>query len=143
MYSAYRNTATQTESQRDKEYRLLGQVTAALIECEPLMEAAFSDPIKMAKVVDAITWNQKVWDLFIHDSGLASNPFPEELRSNIVSLGIWVTKETGTILDTNDGDINDLIEVNKAILRGLAANAQAVDLPVIAPNSVAEMITKS
>ena len=143
MYSAYQNTATQTESQRDKEYRLLGQVTAALIDCEPLFETAASDPVKMAKVVDAVTWNKKVWDLFIHDSGLASNPLPKDLRSDIVSLGIWVNKETGAILDDEGGDINALIAVNRAILRGLAPSAQATELPQVAPNSVAEMITKS
>ena len=143
MYSAYQNTATQTESQRDKEYLLLGQVTAALIDCESLFETAGSDPVKMAKVVDAVTWNKKVWDLFIHDSGLASNPLPKELRSDIVSLGIWENKETGAILDDEGGDINALIAVNRAILRGLAPSVQATELPQVAPNSVAEMITKS
>lgn len=143
MYSAYQKTANQTESQRHREYRLLGQVTAALIDCQPLFATAAKDPAKMAKVVDAVTWNKKVWDLFIHDSGVATNPLPKELRADIVSLGIWVNKETVTILDNNDGDIGALIAVNRAILRGLSPSSQATEIPEAAPNSVAEMVTKS
>jgi flagellar protein FlaF len=76
------------------------------------------DPRRMAQLMDALNWNNQVWDAFVEDVGTEGNMLPRELRAAIVSLGIWVSRETGMIA-SGEGDIEALISVNKAIMRGL------------------------
>jgi len=124
---AYQRTLNQTGSTRDTEFRLLGQVTTALINAQKIESEIRSDPTKMAQFADALNWNNQVWDLFADDCGTAGNQLPKELRGAIVSLGIWVKKETQAALN-GDGDLASLIAVNRDIMKGLrnsAANALA------------------
>ncbi|MBL6600209.1 MAG: flagellar biosynthesis regulator FlaF [Alphaproteobacteria bacterium] len=124
---AYQRTLNQTGSMRDTEFRLLGQVTTALINAQKIEGEVRSDPTKMAQFADALNWNNQVWDLFADDCGTAGNQLPRELRGAIVSLGIWVKKETQAALN-GDGDLASLIAVNRDIMKGLrnsAANQQA------------------
>lgn len=118
QYDAYKRTIKQTASPRDVEYRLLAQVTAALMKAKDLRDDSVRDPRRMAQVMDALNWNNQVWDAFVEDVGTEGNMLPRELRAAIVSLGIWVTRETG-LVSAGEGDIDALIAVNRAIMRGL------------------------
>jgi len=118
QYYAYKRTIRQTASPRDVEYRLLAQVTAALLKAKELRDKSDRDPRRMAQIMDALNWNNQVWDAFVEDVGTEGNMLPRELRAAIVSLGIWVTRETGMI-SSGEGDIDALIGVNRAIMRGL------------------------
>lgn len=115
---AYKKTITQTATSRDTEYRLLAQVTSELMKAIENEGGAKSDPKKMSQVASALNWNKQVWDVFVEDCGTAGNQLPRELRAAIVSLGIWVTKETALALEGN-GDIDSLIAVNRDIMKGL------------------------
>lgn len=115
---AYKKTITQTATSRDTEYRLLAQVTSELIKAIDNKEGASNDPTKMAQVASALNWNKQVWDVFVEDCGTAGNQLPRDLRAAIVSLGIWVTKETAIALE-GEGDIDSLIAVNRDIMKGL------------------------
>lgn len=117
-YDAYNRTIKNTSSPRDVEYRLLGQVTAALMKAKVRKDQARNTPAAMAEVMDALNWNNQVWDTFVEDVGTEGNMLPRELRAAIVSLGIWVSRETG-LVTSGDGDIDALISVNRAIMRGL------------------------
>lgn len=117
-YDAYSRTIKSTATPRDVEFRLLAQVTAALIKARERLQEAHNKPAVMAEVMDALNWNNQVWDTFVEDVGTEGNMLPRELRAAIVSLGIWVSRETG-LVGSGDGDIESLISVNKAIMRGL------------------------
>jgi len=118
QYDAYKRTIRQTAAPRDVEYRLLAQVTAALMKAQGSQGGSDRDPRRMAQLMDALNWNNQVWDAFVEDVGTEGNMLPRELRAAIVSLGIWVSRETGMIAG-GEGDIDALISVNKAIMRGL------------------------
>ncbi|WP_051284347.1 flagellar biosynthesis regulator FlaF [Nisaea denitrificans] len=115
---AYKKTITQTATSRDTEYRLLAQVTAELIKAVENKKGAANDPTKMAQVATALNWNKQVWDVFVEDCGTAGNQLPRDLRAAIVSLGIWVTKETAIALE-GEGDLDSLVAVNRDIMKGL------------------------
>jgi flagellar protein FlaF len=115
---AYKKTINQTATSRDTEYRLLAQVTSELIKAVENQKGAKGDPKKMSQVASALNWNKQVWDVFVEDCGTAGNQLPRELRAAIVSLGIWVTKETALALE-GDGDIDSLVAVNRDIMKGL------------------------
>src|SRR3546814_328370 len=136
QYDAYKRTILQTGTPRDVEFRVLAEVTAALIKAKDLHAESRGDPRRMAQVMDALNWNNQVWDAFVEDVGTEGNLLPRELRAAIVSLGIWVTRETG-LVSAGEGDIDALISVNRAIMRGLnpslaareGENTEAVPAP--------------
>lgn len=117
-YQAYGKVQNATENPRSLEYRLLGQVTAALTKARDSGKRGTSD------FVDAMLWNKKVWDAFIVDLSSEGNKLPKELRAQIIGIGLWVGRETIQVLD-GTGDIDSLINVNKTIMEGLAPQTGA------------------
>lgn len=129
----YRQTIQQTAAPRDVEYRLIAQVTSALIDCKKIVSQADKDPKKMRVLVEALNANKRMWDVFLEDVGSSGNQLPPKLRADIISLCIWVGKESDLILNGR-GDINALITINKMISRGLAGtrpDAPTANLPLV------------
>ncbi len=110
-YGAYQKVQNVAEPPRTIERRLMGSVTAALIE-------ARDNPARLSGKFDAILWNKRVWDTFISEISDEANRLPAELKSAIVRLGAWVTYETQAVMDGGSPDM--LIEVNQQIIEGLA-----------------------
>ncbi|WP_323795950.1 flagellar biosynthesis regulator FlaF [Nisaea sp.] len=130
---AYKKTITQTATSRDTEYRLLAQVTAELIKAVENKKGAANDPTKMAQVATALNWNKQVWDVFVEDCGTAGNQLPRDLRAAIVSLGIWVTKETAIALE-GEGDLDSLVAVNRDIMKGLKPSQSTENQTTLKPS---------
>jgi flagellar protein FlaF len=116
---AYQSAASRAESPRDTEYRLFAQVTLAL------MAAAKADPSDISGRVDALDWNRSVWTVLLSDCAHPDNQLPPQLRASIISLGIWVGKQTSAAIRRQD-EIQPLIDVNRLIMQGLAPNSAAV-----------------
>lgn len=112
-YSAYSKTQNLTpQSSRDVEYRLLGQVTAALMDAEAAQE-------NVAKRVDAISWNREVWAALRRDLTHPANALPQNIKDQLVDLANWVDRETFRILSGDSITVDALIDVNKNIMEGL------------------------
>ncbi len=109
-YVAYGRTQNRVENGRQIEYRLLGQVTGALI--------AVQHETDKRKFFDAVMWNQRVWDAFLHDLSDPENRLPESLKQQIISLCLWVRRETDAIID-GKSPVDALIKVNRNIMDGL------------------------
>ena len=115
---AYKKALNKTASSRNAEYRLLAQVTAALIEAKEADGDMRKDPAKMKMLAHALNWNNEVWSTFMDDCRSDDNKLPEKLRGGILSLGIWVNKETQAALNGDVG-LDALISVNRDIMKGL------------------------
>jgi flagellar protein FlaF len=115
---AYQQAAARAESPRDIEYRLFGQVTRAL------MAAAEMDPADITGRMDALDWNRRLWSVLAADCAAEGNRLPETLRASIVSLSLWVSRHTSAIM-RNEAGFQPLIDVNKMIMQGLEARAEA------------------
>lgn len=111
---AYQQAATRAENPRETEYRLFAQVTRAL------MEAAALDRTEVAKRVDALDWNRRLWSTLGADCADSGNGLPAPLRASFISLSIWVNKHT-TLVIRNQEEIEPLIEINRMIMQGLAS----------------------
>lgn len=120
-YGAYQRTNSVTENPRALEYRLLGMVTAAMIEAEKK-----PDPARFPARVDAAYWNKQIWDHLMVDLTHEENKLPKELRVSLVNIGIWVNKETRAVMDRKS-DCSTLIEINQIIMQGLKPPATGVD----------------
>jgi flagellar protein FlaF len=117
-YQAYQTASARTEDPRSTEYRLLGQVTRALIEIKDV------GPAEVRKRAEALDWNRRVWAAFAADCAREENGLPDSLRASIISLAIFVTKESRTAM-RGGGDVDTLVEINRMIMQGLSPQAAA------------------
>ena len=111
---AYQQTARRTENPREIEYRLFAQVTNALIEVKDLGRT------DLGKLVDVLDWNKRIWSAFALDCANKENKLPDSLKAGIISLSIFVSKYTSQVIRENE-DISELIDLNRTIMQGLAA----------------------
>jgi flagellar protein FlaF len=113
---AYQQAAQRAEPPRDLEYRLLGQVTRAL------MDAAQLDPKDFAGRIDALDWNRRVWTALAADCASERNALPGPVRAQIISLSMWVNRHTSSVM-RREAQIEPLIDVNRAIMQGLSGSS--------------------
>ncbi|MFZ5608508.1 MAG: flagellar biosynthesis regulator FlaF [Pseudomonadota bacterium] len=110
---AYRKAQTVSESPRQTEYRIFAQVTRALIQAK---ESAASG----RELISALDWNRRLWSTLSSDCGAPGNQLPKELRAQIISLSLWVSRYSSEVA-RGKADIDALIDVNTAIMDGLAS----------------------
>lgn len=109
--AAYQKTLQQTDDPRSTEYRLLAAVTGRLI-------AAAEHGRRDRDLIDALSWNRQIWTALAADCADDGNRLPVEVRAQIISLSIWVSKHVSAVL-REQAKIAPLIEVNRAIMQGL------------------------
>ncbi|HUO99803.1 MAG TPA: flagellar biosynthesis regulator FlaF [Rhizomicrobium sp.] len=112
---AYQTTQRITEDPRQTEYRLFGQVTGALIGAQKSGD-------KGTVLVDAVDWNRRVWRALAADCLDDRNQLPPQLRANIVSLSLWVTKYSRKVIRAGAA-LDPLVEINRTIMQGLEGNS--------------------
>jgi flagellar protein FlaF len=115
---AYQQATARSETPRDIEYRLFGQVTRALIT------AAAADSGDLAGRMDALDWNRRLWSVLAADCASDGNRLPQSLRANIISLSLWVNRHTSAIM-RNEAEFAPLIDVNKLMMQGLEPRGEA------------------
>ena len=113
---AYQQAAKKTANPRDLEFRLFAQVTRALTD------ARQAPRHEVAKVIDALDWNRRVWSAMAMDCAREANSLPEETRAGIISLSIFVSKHTSVAARQRE-EIDTLIDINRNIMGGLAVAA--------------------
>jgi flagellar biosynthesis activator protein FlaF len=115
--NAYRAIQKTAESPRAMERRLISEITGEMI-------AAQNAGFRGAALMESLHRNREMWNAF-SDACLASgNGLPAGLRASIVSIGMWVGRYTSEVA-TGKGDMQDLIDVNKSIMEGLASMPQS------------------
>ena len=117
-YNAYAAAMNNTEDPRSTEYRLLGSVTGALIRANTA-EASLQDRL------NALLWNQQVWEAFLVDLSDEGNALPQKLRASLTNLSLWIIKETDALMDNGD-DLEAMILINRNIMEGLRPSMSAV-----------------
>ncbi|MBL8530135.1 MAG: flagellar biosynthesis regulator FlaF [Hyphomonadaceae bacterium] len=110
---AYQRAATQAESPRELEYRAFGRVTAGLVH-------AAEQKMSGGALAEALDANRRLWRVLASDCGAPENQLPPPLRAQIISLANWVAKHSGDVL-REGADIEPLIDINRAMMEGLAA----------------------
>lgn len=118
MQQAYRTARAFAERPRAVEHRLMTEITGEMI-------SARDAGIGAAALVPALHRNREVWSIFSAVCGATGNRLPAPLRASIISLSIWVDRFTSDVVAGRE-PIDALIDVNRAIIEGLAANGQDV-----------------
>lgn len=115
--NAYQTLQKRVETPRETEYRLFTQVTRALIEASKLPRN------DIAKRMDAIDWNRRVWTFMASDCSDNDNGLPDSLRAGIISLSIFVSKYSSEVIQKG-ADFEPLIDINRSIMQGLAGQIE-------------------
>jgi len=111
--TAYQKAQRAAENPRNSEYRLFGQVTGALLDAQ-------NAGAKGKSLIDAIDWNRRLWSTLAVDCMNDGNQLPKELRAQIISLSLWVTKYSSQVMQEGVS-IEPLIDINRTIMQGLNA----------------------
>jgi len=115
---AYQQTAKTVESPREREAILLIKAAAALQNIRDTW------PPDLEQLSKALTFNRKLWTIFMSSATSPENPLPQQTRQNIVNLGMYVLNETREMmLQPVAPKLDGIININRQIAAGLRANA--------------------
>jgi flagellar protein FlaF len=90
----------------------------------------------------ALRLNWRLWTIIQCDVASPENPLPPELKANIISLSIFVDRQTlGALSEPSAAKLNVLIDINRNIAAGLMARPESATPPAepkpVASGSVA------
>lgn len=97
---------------RDRERQLLTR------SVDLLVEAREHGPRSM-QAVEALHFLNRIWTTLIQDLGSAENELPEELRANLISIGLWLLREAEEVRQGRSTNFEGLIEVSQIIRDGI------------------------
>jgi flagellar protein FlaF len=84
-----------------------------------LLCAAEAAGVGSRAAIDAILFVRRLWSYLIEDLARPDNDLPPKLRADLISIGLWVTREAEQIRLEASSNFKGLIEVSTAIRDGL------------------------
>lgn len=114
MYqSSYAEQLEETPREcRNRERRAFDQAIELLLQ-------ANQDGVSPPKVGQALDYSCRLWQALIEDLMAPDNDLPDNLRGDLISIGIWVIKEAELIRSGNSTNFRGLIEICSIVRDGL------------------------
>jgi flagellar protein FlaF len=121
MLSAYSKSQSSAGNPRQTEARALTEAARRLATARERFDTDRSE------YEQALRLNWRLWTIIQADVSSAENPLPPDLRANIISLSIFIDKQTLSALgEPNANKLGVLIDINRNIAAGLMTDpAQA------------------
>lgn len=114
---AYQQVGTQTVNPRLLEANLLSRAAGQMQRVRDEWETAQGD------LFAALTYNRKLWTVFLGSVTGEQSTLPKALRENIANLGLFVMKHTMSIqAQPQATKLTVLININREIAAGLRAD---------------------
>ncbi len=111
--NAYQRVQQANLSGRELEAMAFTRAALKLEDAKALAD----QPAEFAK---AVRFNHLLWTIIQADIVEPQNQLPPELKANIMSLSIFVDKQTSKVLRTRDAaDLDTLININRNLAAGL------------------------
>ncbi|MEL6197453.1 MAG: flagellar biosynthesis regulator FlaF [Pseudomonadota bacterium] len=101
---------------RAVEHQLFSQVTGEM------QRAADADDFPA--LASALARNQALWTTLMADLAQDHNALPEALRAQLISVGVFVLRHTGSVL-AREATPTVLVDLNLSVMRGLRGRAEA------------------
>jgi flagellar biosynthesis activator protein FlaF len=105
-------------TQRDSERAALDRAIALMTAAEA--KAAEAKDANSSEVTDAVAYVQKLWTFFIENLSDPRNELNDELKRDLIAIGVWAVAESDRVLADPSTSFSALIDVNKMIRDGLA-----------------------
>lgn len=120
---AYQEVAAATLSGRQLEAHVLNKAAAQLIYAKNNWEAEDHEKV----LDDALKYNQNVWSFFQAELCAPENPLPSEIKSNLLTLSLYVDKRTFDVMAFPVPEKLDvLISINQNLAAGLLGDGGGV-----------------
>jgi flagellar protein FlaF len=71
------------------------------------------------EAIEAILYVRKLWSYLIEDLGRTENDLPKALRADLISIGLWILRESEQIQREKSENFKGLIDVSVSIRDGL------------------------
>ena len=84
-----------------------------------LLQAADQAGPQSREAVEALLFARKLWSVLIEDLAKSENDLPEQLRADLISIGLWVMREAEQIRLEKSNNFKGIIEVSATIRDGL------------------------
>lgn len=84
-----------------------------------LLEAAEKSGPGSPEAVQALVYVRRLWSVLVEDLASSENDLPQTLRADLISIGLWVTREAENLRLGKSQSFADLIEVSRSIYDGL------------------------
>ena len=97
---------------RDRERQLLDRSILLLSE-------AHRSGADSMQAIEALHFTSRLWSTLLEDLGSEDNALPSELRANLISIGLWVLRETEEVRQGRSSNFEGLIEVSQIIRDGI------------------------
>ena len=85
-----------------------------------LLRAAEEAGVQSREAVEALLFARKLWSILIEDLAKQENALPQQLRADLISIGLWVMREAEQIRLEKSDNFTGIIEVSQTIRDGLA-----------------------
>jgi len=100
------------ESDRQNERRAIDH------SIELLRRAEAAGP-ESREASEAYYFVSRLWSILLEDLGKPENDLPQEIKAQIISIGIWILKELEAIRSGERQGFSGLIVVSESIAEGL------------------------
>jgi len=80
-----------------------------------LLQKVQAGELTLPEQTDAFLYIRDLWAFFVQDLASPRNGLPEQLRVQLISIGIWIVKEAERNREGQLNDVADLVAVNVAI----------------------------
>lgn len=115
-FKQYSSIQKEGMSGRELEASALTKGGLMLKACQENWE----DSDRQSKLLDAITFNQKVWNIFQSEVAQPTNPLPTHVRQDILNLSIYVVKTLFDIMANPDlSKVASVYNINFRLASGL------------------------
>ena len=98
----------------------------AFTKAAVLLEDAKKQTNNIDEFSKALRFNHLLWTIIQADLTEPENQLPDEIKANVMSLSIFVDKQTTKALRSSSAvDLDVLININRNLAAGLRTNAEA------------------
>ncbi|MEL6677879.1 MAG: flagellar biosynthesis regulator FlaF [Pseudomonadota bacterium] len=110
--STYANPQTAIHTERGIEYQAFARATRRLKRAIGDGDGAFAD------LAEALHENQRLWIALASDVARDANSLPQQLRAQLFYLNEFTQAHSRKVL-SGRGDLDVLVDINTAVMRGL------------------------
>ena len=96
-----------------------GRERDALSRAIELLELASRKGVTSQEATDSLVYLRKLWMILIEDLANPENDLPQGLKSELISIGLWMTRETDMISTGRSQNFAGLIEICGIVRDGL------------------------
>src|SRR5688572_19530303 len=84
-----------------------------------LLQAAEKNGVRSRETIEALLFVRRLWTTLLEDLSNPENDLPAKLRADLISIGLWMTREAEQIRQAKSANFKGMIEVSAAIRDGL------------------------